>query len=63
MASSSGPLREYLVHIPDFSNSLAKRIAARPAHIKSVQTLINNGRLPFFGITLAEHRADGAALA
>lgn len=51
------PLREYLVHIPDLPDALPKRLAARKAHIEGATPMIEAGRLPFFGITLAHHPA------
>lgn len=51
-------LREFLVHVPDFPNVLPRRLAARGAHVDGAQPLIKSGRLPFFGVTLAEHHDE-----
>ena len=35
----------YVIHASDCENSLAARLAARPAHVERIQTLIEQGRL------------------
>jgi uncharacterized protein YciI len=59
MSTSTTPLREYLVYVPDLLNALSKRLANRNAHNEEAIPLVKEGRVPFFGSTLAEHGAEG----
>ena len=54
-------MHEYLVRVPDHPDSLSRRLAVRPTHLKALKTLIDDGTVVFGGATLAtEFHADGA---
>jgi hypothetical protein len=38
MASSTAPLQEWLVIVPDFTGALDKRMAARPKHLEGLKS-------------------------
>ncbi|EAT87266.1 hypothetical protein SNOG_04875 [Parastagonospora nodorum SN15] len=38
MASSSAPLQEWLVIVPDFKGALDKRLGARPKHLEGLKS-------------------------
>lgn len=50
---------DYLVEVPDRAGSLAKRLAARPAHLAKLQPRIDAGQIVFGGATLSSHPAEG----
>lgn len=49
-------LKQYLILVPDHPDSLSIRKATKAAHIESATPLIDEGRLPYFGVTLAQHQ-------
>ena len=59
--SNQPELKQYLILVPDHSKSLSVRKATKAAHIKSATPLIDDGRLPYFGVTLARHQATAGA--
>ena len=50
---------EFLVQIPDFPNSLDKRLAARPKHLANLKPHIESGKVVFGGATLTAHPKEG----
>ena len=52
-------MHEYLVTIPDFPNSLDKRVAVRPTHLKGLKPHIDNGTVSFGGAMLSEEFHEG----
>ncbi|KAI8713673.1 hypothetical protein NCS52_01212500 [Fusarium sp. LHS14.1] len=55
---ASGFLQEYLVHISDLPDTLAKRLDLLKRHNQDAAPLVKAGRVPFFGSTLAHHSAN-----
>ena len=51
-------MREYLVLVPDFPGKLQTRVATKAAHGEGAMSMINRGRLPYFGVTLAKHAKE-----
>lgn len=58
--STSPAKNEYLVHIPDHTDpeTLSRRLAARPLHLKALPPLLESGRILFGGATLEEAEAE-----
>ena len=52
---------EFLVQVPDFPNSLDKRLAARPTHLKNLKPHIDSGKVVFGGATLSGQPKEGEA--
>jgi len=59
--TSSAPLYEWLVHIPDFPGALDKRLAVRPEHLANVTPAIEAGKVVFGGAVLSKQPAEGEA--
>jgi len=58
-STASVPKNEYLVQIPDFPNSLDKRLAARPKHLANLKPAIEAGIAVFGGATLSKDPVEG----
>ncbi|KAF9774655.1 Aspartate kinase fub3 [Fusarium sp. DS 682] len=56
-------LKEYLVHVPDLADVLAKRKVLLKPHNDNAAPLVKAGRVPWFGSTLAHHSAEGQQIA
>ncbi|KAF4341698.1 Fusaric acid biosynthesis 2 [Fusarium beomiforme] len=56
-------LKEYLVHVPDHPDVLAKRKVLLKPHNENAAPLVRAGRVPWFGSTLAHHSAEGQPIA
>lgn len=54
-STRSEHLKEFLVLVPDYPNSLPVRMETKAAHMQGAMPLINDGRLTYFGVTLAKH--------
>lgn len=52
-------MHEYLVQVPDYPNSLHKRLAVRPIHLQGLKPHIDSGTLTFGGATLSEEFSPG----
>ena len=50
---------EYLVQIPDIPNTLEKRLAVRPQHLKDVTPKIEAGQMVFGGAMLSKQPKEG----
>jgi uncharacterized protein YciI len=50
----------YVIYAEDIENSLSKRMAARPAHLERIQTLVDQGRILVAGPTPAVDSEDPA---
>ncbi|WP_412973230.1 YciI family protein [Glaciecola sp. MF2-115] len=50
----------YLIYAEDVKNSLNKRMAARPAHLERIQSLVDQGRILVAGPTPAVDSEDPA---
>ncbi|KAL4863671.1 hypothetical protein BDV12DRAFT_177229 [Aspergillus spectabilis] len=50
---------EWLIHVPDFPNSLEKRTALRPQHLENLKPEVTSGNAVFGGATLERHPGDG----
>lgn len=50
----------YLIYAEDVENSLGKRMAARPAHLERIQSLVDQGRILVAGPTPAVDSEDPA---
>ena len=50
----------YVIYAEDIENSLAKRLAARPAHLQRIQLLVDQGRILVAGPTPAVDSEDPA---
>ncbi|EXJ85954.1 hypothetical protein A1O1_06323 [Capronia coronata CBS 617.96] len=61
--SSTAPLADWLVHIPDIPGALEKRVAARSDHLAGVKPKVQSGTVAFGGATLAKHPGPGESLA
>ena len=48
----------YVIYAEDIENSLSKRMAARPAHLERIQTLVDQGRILVAGPTPAVDSED-----
>lgn len=48
----------YVIYAQDVDNSLEKRLAARPAHVQRLKTLVDEGRLLVAGPTPAIDAQD-----
>jgi uncharacterized protein YciI len=48
----------YLIYAEDVENSLSKRMAARPAHLERIQSLVDQGRILVAGPTPAVDSED-----
>jgi uncharacterized protein YciI len=59
--SSSAPVYEWLVHIPDFPGALDKRLAVRPKHLSNLKPSIEAGQVVFGGALLSKQPAEGEA--
>lgn len=58
-STSSAPLYEWLVHIPDFPGALDKRLAARPTHLGNLKPSIEAGQVVFGGALLSKQPGEG----
>ncbi|KIX10684.1 uncharacterized protein Z518_01768 [Rhinocladiella mackenziei CBS 650.93] len=46
---------EWLVHIPDLPNTVARRLAVRQQHLDELEPFIKDGTVVFGGATLSKH--------
>lgn len=53
----ASPKFEWLCQVPDKSNALQNRLAARPEHLKDLKPRIDSGVVVFGGATLSEQPA------
>ncbi len=58
-ARLAGMSYEYLVQIPDIPNTLEKRLAVRPQHLKDVTPKIEAGQMVFGGAMLSKQPKEG----
>jgi len=61
MSSTSAPLKEFLIILPDHPNALGKRLAVRPAHLKAIGPDVESGLVTFGGATMSKHPGEGEA--
>ena len=57
----AGMSYEYLVQIPDFPNSLDKRLAVRPQHLKDITPKLQAGKIVLGGAMLSKQPKEGEA--
>lgn len=59
MSSISTTKNEYLVIVPDYANSLQKRLDVRSKHFEGLKPHVESGDVVFGGAMLSKHGAQG----